>query len=280
MKSMILAVSTALLVTTPALAADMTSPVKATAPEPAPNWDISFGVTGTSDYIFRGMSQTNGHAAIQGYAELSLFDWFYAGAWASSVSFLGSGSAEVDLYAGVRHSWDKLTLDAGFVGYVYPGSDADTSLNFWEVYFKPSYEVTDWLNLAVHLYYTSDYIATKTSGTYLAGLATVTLPDFGPGGMFGWFVSGEFGHQWVDSDTWNDVFLNTLTQTTHYVEVSGYNYWNVGVGFTYKAATLDLRYHGSDLKDEQCFLLSGSQTTCGDRFLGSLTFATSFSDLK
>ncbi|MGQ3674911.1 TorF family putative porin [Xanthobacter sp. TB0139] len=281
MKKIALAAVSSLLISGTAFAADMSMPVKAVEPAaPAPLWDVSFGVTGASDYVFRGVSQTNGNAAIQGYAELSLFDWVYLGAWGSNVSFLGSGSAEVDLYAGVRHTWDKLTLDAGFTGYTYPGSDADTDLNYWEIYFKPSYQVTDWLNVGMHLYWTSDFAATNTDGTYLAGTAEVALPSFGPGEAIGWHISGEYGYQWLDSAAWNGTFFTPITLTPYYVDLSGYSYWNVGVGFTYKAATLDLRYHGSDLSDDQCVLMIGNSNDCGDRFLASLSFDVAFSDLK
>ena len=257
-----------------AQAADMSMPVKAPAPAPEPVWDVSFGVTGTTDYIFRGVTQTNGNPAVQGFVELSLFDWFYVGSWASNVSFLNSGSAEFDFYAGLRHSWGNLTLDTGFIYYSYPGSEFDTDLNFWEVYFKPSYAVTDWLSLGANLFYTTDYAATGTDGTYLSGTAKVTLPNFGD---FGWYASGEFGHQWLDGSYWTSIIS---TPTFFYVNsLNGYNYWNAGLGFTYKAATLDLRYHGSDLSDWDCAMLSGFNS-CGNRFVASLSFATSFNALK
>ena len=274
MKKIALIAATSMFLTGAAAAADMSMPVKAPEPEPTPLWDVSFGVTGTSDYIFRGVSQTNGNPAVQGFAELSLFDWFYAGVWGSNVSFLNSGSAEVDVYGGLRHTWGGLTLDAGIIGYLYPGSENDTDLNYWEVYFKPSYAVTDWLTVGANLYYTTDYAATSTDGTYLSGTAKVTLPTFGP---FGWYASGEFGHQWLDGDYFNAWFPSWYGPT--YVDLSGYNYWNAGLGFTYKAATLDLRYHGSDLSDNECYMLS-SFDNCGNRFVASLSFQTSFNQLK
>lgn len=281
MKKIAVAAVASLMCTSAAFAADVAAPVKAVTPaEPAPFWDVSFGVTGTTDYVFRGISQTNGNPAIQGYAELMLFDWIYVGAWGSNVSFLGSGSAEVDVYGGLRHTWDKLTLDVGITGYLYPGSDADTDLNYWEVHFKPSYQVTDWLNLALHLYYTTDFAASSTDGTYLAGLAEIALPSFGPSNAIEWTVSGEFGYQWLDSSAWNATFFTPIIGVPYYVDVSGYSYWNVGTSFSYKAATLDLRYHGSDLDDDQCVIMVANAKSCGDRFLASLSFDVGFSDLK
>lgn len=268
-----------------ASAADMAVPVKAVvAPAPAtPVWDIAFGGGLTSDYTFRGISQTNGNPAIQGYAELQLFDWFYAGVWASNVSFLDSGSAEMDWSAGLRHTWSGLTLDAGFVGYTYPGSSADTNLNYWEVYFKPTYAVNDWLTVGANLFYTTDYAASGTTGTFLSGTLKVTgptlaaIPAFGAG--FGTYASGEFGYQWLDSKYYTASFANILG-TTYTQTISGYSYWNAGVGLTYKVATLDLRYYGSDLNADQCTMLIANSSSCGNRYIATLSFATSLNAFK
>lgn len=273
--------ASALFISSSAWGADISSPVKAPpAPVESMAWDVSFGLNIASDYIIRGISQTNGNAAIQGYAEVSVFDWVYFGAWGSNVSFMDSGSAEVDVYGGLRHKWDRLTLDVGIVGYLYPGSTADTNFNFWEVYFKPKYDVTDKLTIGAKLYYTTEHVARDADGTYLAGVVELALPSFGPGEVVRWLVSGEFGHQWTDSNVWNATFLSPITLTPYYVDVSGYNYWNVGTSFMYRAAKLDLRYHGSDLNSDQCAVMAGNRDNCGNRFLASLSFNTSFSQLK
>lgn len=263
--------------------AESIAPLKAPPSEPVPAWDVAFGISIATDYISRGYTQTEGNPAVQGYAEVALFDWFYAGVWSSNVSFLDSGSAEVDLYAGLRHTWDGLTLDVGVMGYTYPGSENDTDLNYWEVYFKPSYAVNDWLTLGATLYFTTDYGATGTNGTYLSGTAKVTLPNFGSSDEFGWFLSGELGRQWLDSSVYNawlpiDPALEGYVPE-YYVSLDGYNYWNAGVGFTFRAATLDLRYHGSDLSRSECAVLD-SYNACGDRYVATLSFATSLNSLK
>ena len=89
----------------------------------------------TSDYVFRGVSQTNGDPAIQ-----AGFEWtdagFYAGAWGSNVSWLSdlstdaakiSSSVELDAYAGYRGQLlpsvftDTVKFDVGALYYWYPG---------------------------------------------------------------------------------------------------------------------------------------------------------------
>lgn len=305
MKKLALAAVASTMMVGSAFAADLsTAPVKAVvAPPPAPVWDLAFGVTGTSDYLFRGISQTNNNPAIQGFVELQLFDWVYLNAWASNQNWVAStlessgyqstnSSLEVDLAGGLRHTWGNFALDVGGVYYVYPGGSGtnnidptvanknSTKYNYWEIYAKPSYQIAPWLNVGLNLYWTSNFAATSTDGTALSATAKVPLPAFGPGGDFGWYVSGEFGHQWLSSSAYNYDVTNVFTGATYNTTIAGYNWWNAGIAFTYKAATLDLRYSGTDLSNNDCAFMISNQNACGNKFVASLSFATSFNALK
>lgn len=85
-----------------------------TAPE------FSFGLNATTNYIFRGESQTDDNPALQGYVEGSL-GGFYAGAWASNVR-IDDDRIELDLYAGFRNEVGALAYDLGYVRYIYDDS--------------------------------------------------------------------------------------------------------------------------------------------------------------
>ena len=65
--------------------------------------DVSFNVGVGSDYVFRGVSQTEEDFAVSAGIDVTK-DLFYAGAWASNVSYAGDDetSIETDLYLGVR----------------------------------------------------------------------------------------------------------------------------------------------------------------------------------
>src|SRR5882724_10382273 len=109
MKKIVLSVVAALAVSTavPAFAADM--PVKALkAPVATSPWDIAFGTALTSDYVLRGVSQSNHKFAEQGYFEIdyTATDWLklYTGVWGSSL-WTGLANAEFDITAGARFSW-------------------------------------------------------------------------------------------------------------------------------------------------------------------------------
>lgn len=86
----------------------------------------------TSDYLFRGLSQTDQEPALQGGIEYARDDGFYAGIWGSNISWLSdyssasrpiSSSVELDGYAGWRIPLgETLKFDAGVYTYYYPGS--------------------------------------------------------------------------------------------------------------------------------------------------------------
>lgn len=78
----------------------------------------------TSDYIFRGISNSNRHPALQGGVDYVHTSGWYAGSWVSSVDFNDGGEAkvEVDGYFGHAGSVGNLSWNAGWLAYVYPGA--------------------------------------------------------------------------------------------------------------------------------------------------------------
>jgi len=82
-----------------------------------------------SQYIFRGVSQTNGDPAIQGGFDYSHASGFYAGTWLSNVSWLtdaaaySTSSLEWDVYGGYSGSFanSDFGYDVGLLQYYYPG---------------------------------------------------------------------------------------------------------------------------------------------------------------
>lgn len=116
----------------------------------------------TSNYLFRGISQTGGEMAIQGGLDYSHSSGFYLGTWASNVGWIedyqgyNSGNVEIDVYGGYRGSIGEtgLSFDVGAIKYMYPGSkpaatvDADTAEIYaalgWKWFtVKYSYYVSD-----------------------------------------------------------------------------------------------------------------------------------------
>jgi uncharacterized protein (TIGR02001 family) len=138
------------------LAASAASMAQTKAPEP--DYTFSFNAGLVSDYRFRGISQTNFEAALQGGVDFSHKSGFYAGLWASNVKWIvqfngaTSGDYEVDLYAGYKGEITKdLTYDIGLITYQYPGNNsgergtpgagAVTNANTTEFYGALTYSV-------------------------------------------------------------------------------------------------------------------------------------------
>ena len=125
--------------------------------------DISANLGLASDYMFRGVSQTDNQMALQGG-----FDWahesgFYIGTWASNVdSTLFGGSQdpqiEVDLYGGYAGEFGAFSYDFGVLGYFYPGADGPGNDDFQtvEFYVGGGYALTDALSLNAKLFYADE----------------------------------------------------------------------------------------------------------------------------
>ncbi|MGN6655066.1 MAG: TorF family putative porin [Rhodanobacter sp.] len=129
---------------------------------PASQWSGNAGVV--SDYLFRGISQTDRRPAVQAGIEFDHASGWYVGGWGSNVSWLSdasttaapvSGSVELDLYGGWRGRFgDDWSIDLGAYRYQYPGSypqgftlpnttEAYAALAWKSVSLKYSYAFTD-----------------------------------------------------------------------------------------------------------------------------------------
>ena len=113
---------------------------QAAAPAPTPEHTLTGNVGVYSQYIFRGLTQTNGDAALQGGFDYSHSSGFYAGTWMSNISWLtdsnaatgyASGSLEMDFYGGYKGTISgDLGFDVGLLQYYYPGTKNTSATPF------------------------------------------------------------------------------------------------------------------------------------------------------
>lgn len=116
---------------TAAIAGAFALPGAVMAEEAASPHVVTGNFTLTTDYAFRGVSQTNEDAAVQGGFDYSHSPTgLYAGIWGSNVSF-APGSIELDYYAGWTKTWGDWGANLGVLHYDYPNN---SSLNTDEVY--------------------------------------------------------------------------------------------------------------------------------------------------
>jgi uncharacterized protein (TIGR02001 family) len=188
----------------------------------------------TSEYVFRGISQSNEEAAVQGGVEFTC-GRFYFGAWGSSI-YAAEATAEVDLYAGFKHTTGPVTWDVGFIYYAYPGEPSWSASpmgpgfgDYVELKVGASGEVWKGGTLAGTVFYAADYNGWLGNAWTFEGTFTQVLPKVD---RFTPTFSATIGHSDIDK---------------YFGWDPSYTYWNVGltVGFLEKWS-VDFRYWGTD----------------------------------
>jgi len=259
---------------------------------------FSANVAITTDYTFRGISQSGSDTAIQGG-----FDWasdlFYVGTWGSTVDFnddltnpitgeqISDGSsAEVDFYAGFTPSVGDLSLDFGVTYYLYP--DAPQGGDDIVV---PTTLTPDQQTLATALGVTpgevlldfpdQNYVELKAGGSYPLGFAELGFnltysPDYYfetgdvlipsaslsfPLGSSFEFAGSETSVAFSSSIGYLAFFDNDIPDGGGF----GEDYWDFGVGVTVTWFGLDL-----DARYIDTFSLAGNGST------GVFTISKSF----
>ncbi len=138
----------------------------------------------TSNYIWRGLTQTTNDAAVQGGIDYAHESGFYAGTWASNASWADGMTYELDLYAGFGGDINEnMSYDVGYIYYAYPDAASGADADFSEIYgsismggfsFGASVLATsaasgDGTDFGDSLYLTADYgFALGSNGTEMA----------------------------------------------------------------------------------------------------------------
>jgi hypothetical protein len=270
------------------LAADLDKKMPKKAPPVVVSpWDIAFGAAVMSDYNFRGITQSNHHPSVAAYFEprYNFTDSLqgYVGVSSESISFPNRAAAEVDFYSGIRPTFGKLALDFGFWEYWYPGGKCfnaaipgecafdgnlngnlpdgnvvKSDLSFWEVYAKATYTVNDQFSFGGSFFYSPSVLNSGADGKFVAGTAKYILPTVLPNGI-GWFLSADVGHWFLGT---SDSFYGVPAFPAG-IPYKSYTTWDVGVAFTWKQFTLDLRYFDTDLNKGDCNAFTSDHTASG-----------------
>lgn len=170
---------------------------------PEPDYTLSYNVGVTTDYRYRGISQSRLNPALQGGVDFAHKSGVYLGAWASTIHWIkdagGDGNVELDLYGGYKGSAGDVSYDVGVLAYQYPSNKLAVSANTTELYGALTYgPVTAKYSHSVSNLF--GFADSKNSG-YLDVSASFDL-----GG--GYSVAPHIGHQKV-SGTGNGVFSYT-----------------------------------------------------------------------
>ena len=224
----------------------------------------SFNITGTSDYVFRGISQTDNDPTIQGAINVG-YGIFYAGAWGSGLDFdaaFNDAEIEIDYYAGIKPTWGPLTFDLGVLYYTYPGEGfiapvVGPELDYWEVKAGVSGSPFTNATLGATVYYSDDSFGETGEVWTVEGTAAYTFHAIGP---FTPTVSALIGH--VEGEDPAYALFNGF---------DSYTYWNAGLTLAVEKISLDFRYWDTaDASNPVSDTLSCINGYCDERFVFSV----------
>ena len=220
------------------LVATLTGLSGAVFADETPASPFGLSVTGTaaltSDYRFRGVTQTFNDPAVQAGFVLSHASGAYAGVWGSNVDFGGTAHIELDPYIGYATTLDsfanKPVLDVGLWYYAYP---SQSDLNWLELYGKLTFKdvLVQGASLLTAVNYTNDY-AGKDENSWNVN-ATYSVP-FGTTGFGGVAALGYTQADEYDFGGGDD----------HYVD------WKAGVTYSFASVsglTAELAAVGTDI---------------------------------
>ncbi len=192
---------------------------------PTPDLVIAYNVGVQSDYVFRGVSQTNSEPSAFGGIDLTYKSIAYAGVWTSNLNFKPFGDThtreEVDLYGGIRPTLGDFNFDFGMQYYGYTGqAKGAPNVDYTEIYAKVTHAFGP-LTLGASVYYSWGFTGETGDATYTEINAAYTITPK-------WSVSGAVGHQ--------DIEL-----------ASDYTTWNAGVTYALTDHIgIDVRYYDTD----------------------------------
>lgn len=178
--------------------------------------DVSANVAYTTDYRYRGISQTDRDFAIQGGFDYAMNSGFFLGTWASNVNNFNpsqvdgkSGTqAEIDFYGGYNYAInDNVSVGVQALYYYYPGaskagpkSDVSTAgreLDFWE--YTPSISFTGQnLSGSLSVSYSSDFYGEAGDAFYYSGDVSTDLTDWLTLGLHAGYQTVQRNRFWYD----------------------------------------------------------------------------------
>lgn len=219
-----------------------------------------------SQYVFRGITQTDEDPALQGGFDLTHETGLYAGLWGSNVSWIGDfgssdggNSLELDLYGGYRNAFGESDFgyDVGLIYYWYPG---DTNAGF-DPDTVELYGALTWKWAGFKLWY--------------------SLDDY-----FGY--PGDTGSNGSDGTIYYDLYANIPIGETGFTAILHYGYldvkndqsspdelsygdWKVGASYALpKNFTLGLFFTGNDA-DAGFYTTPAGKNTADDQFVAYLS---------
>lgn len=186
----------------------------------------------TSDYLYRGISQTSGAPAIQGSLTLSHESGLYATVWGSSIGF-GSG-LELDPAIGFAGKVGEIGYDVGVLHYGYPHStDDELSAGSGQYDFTELYASVSFSGAKLGVAYANEFFGETGKSVYLYGAYGTEVAGFG--------VSAHVGLNLLDDEFYGPGLA---------LDEDSYIDYKLGVSKAVQGVTVEVAYMGSNLDDD------------------------------
>lgn len=200
--------------------------------EPASSGAFTGNIGMVSDYVFRGLSQTREHPALQGGIDYVHPSGLYAGIWGSTIDFNDTDNAnvEVDGYIGYSRSYDKWTIDGRVTYYAYPGAKTVLDYNYYEIGTNVSYDL-DVAKLTAALNYTPNNFGESGNAVYSALSIVAPLP-------YELNFNAKIGYQTIDDEV--------------RFGYPSYTDWSLGITYEWEKVTFGLQYVDTNLTTAEC----------------------------
>jgi len=241
----------------------------ALAQDPPKPLTVSGAVALVSDYRFRGVSQSDKHAAIQGGLTLTHESGFYASFWGSNLAgwgAFGGSNMELDLIGGYKLPIAGYTIDAGLTWYMYPGGASNT--DFAEPYVKISRTVGP-LNLLAGVAYApkQEALGNFSNTPYSRGQKQDNLYAWGDAaaGIPGTPITAKAHFGYSSGNPGLGPNGTSVTPTGEYLD------WLIGADCVLGPVTLGIAYVDTDIsKRDSAYLLPNfSSSKNGSSIAGS-----------
>lgn len=214
--------------------------------------NMGFKVNGnialTTDYRYRGISQSDEGPAVQGGFDVGHETGLYAGIWASSIDFGDTGGTlEVDYYAGFAGNIvEDVSFDVGYIYYDYPQAEDNLEQDFSEIYASVS-----WAGFTLGVAYAPTYFGDYDDGKYAYLDYAAALP-------WGLSLGLHFGYSDIGEDSAGEKAVGDGRYTDYSISLS-----KELMGVNMGVAWVD-----TDLSEQDCANdLAGASTLCNDTFV-------------
>jgi uncharacterized protein (TIGR02001 family) len=190
----------------------------------------SITLSGTSDYVFRGISSNDQLPAFQPFVEFT-YGIAYLDFWGSNIAE-PLAPFEMDIYAGIRPVTGPINWDIGLLYYSYPEAKAgwgDT--DYIEFKIGATTSPVKNLTLGVTGYWTPDQGTNYSETETVEGTISYNLPKFA---IFDPQVSALIGYS--NSD-----------RAGFFQGEGDYTYWNAGLKLTVDKYFMDFRYWDTNI---------------------------------